>query len=122
MFCSIWKIRIGDTVGGRRGELYKQVWLAESGWLTLRGANNQAHYPVEYAYGAAETSAVYFSCGNEPIRSRSDAEYFICSIVNIAPQRESHPGWRSENKTKHVLDHSAEARRIFEQWAREAKQ
>ena len=107
---------------GRQGELRKRVPVTRSGWLTLRAISDQPHHPVEDAYVVAETSPVYVYCGNEPIRSREDAEYFIRWVDDVRRQAEAHPGWRSERERKHVFDQFAEARRVFEQRAKEAKQ
>jgi hypothetical protein len=108
--------------GGKQGVLQKRVPVTHSGWLTLRAISDQPHHPVEDAYVVAETSPVYVYCGDEPIRSRSDAEYFVRWIDDVARQAEAHPGWHSERERRHVLDQFAEARRIFEQRAKEAKQ
>ena len=107
---------------GRHGELRKRITVSRSGWLTLRAISDQPHHPVEDGYVVAETSPVYVYCGDEPIRSREDAEYFLRWVDDVARQAEAHPGWRSERERKHVLGQFAEARRIWEQRAREAKQ
>ena len=108
--------------GGRSGELRKRVPITGSGWLTLRAVNDQAQHPVEDAYVIAETSPVYVYCGNQPIRSRADAEYFLRWVDDVGRQAEAHPGWRSARERKHVLDQFAEARRVWEQRAKEATQ
>jgi len=113
---------IETGLGGPHGEVHKRVPVTRSGWLTLRAVSNQAHHPVEDAYVTAETSPVYVYCGDRPIRSRGDAEYFIRWIDDITRQAGAYPGWRSEKEKKHVLDQFAEGRRIFEQRAREARQ
>jgi hypothetical protein len=65
---------------------------------------------------------VYVYCGNQPIRSREDAEYFIRWIDDVGRQAEAHTGWRTDRERKHVLDQFAEARRVWEQRAKEAGQ
>jgi hypothetical protein len=108
--------------GVRQGELRKRVPVTRSGWLTLRAVNDKPQHPVEDAYVIAETSPVYVYCGDHPIRSREDAEYFLRWVDGVGKQAETHPGWRSERERKHVLDQFAEARRIWEQRVKEATQ
>ncbi len=107
---------------GREGVFRKRVPVTRSGWFTLRAISKESHDPVDDAFVVAETSPVYVKCGDQPIRSREDAEYFIRWIDDISRQAKEHPGWRSERERSHVLDQFSEARRIFEQRAREAKQ
>jgi len=59
--------------------------------------------------------------GDEPIRSKEDAEYFIDWIGEITRQAEAHPGWRSEREKEHVLSQFAEARQVFERRAEEGE-
>ncbi len=108
--------------GAIEGVLRKRVSVTRSGWLTFRAISNDSHHPVDDIYAVAETSPVYVYCGDRPMRSREDAEYFVRWIDDITKQAEAHPGWRSESERKHVLDQFAEARRILEQRASEAKQ
>jgi hypothetical protein len=103
------------TDGGKKGVLRKRIQIANSGWLTLRGISGKDRFPIEDKYVVGETSPVYVYCGDQPIRSRDDAEYFIRWIDDITKQAQAHPGWRSERERKHVLDQFQEARRVFEQ-------
>ena len=108
--------------GGQNAQINKRIEVRESGWFTLRATSEQPVYPIDDAHLYAETSAVYVHCGDRPIRSKQDAEYFIRWIDNITRQAENHPGWRSEAERKHVLAQFAEAREVFEQRAREAEE
>jgi hypothetical protein len=106
---------IAPAAGGRRGEVNERIRVRQSGWYTLRAIGGERHFPVDDQYVVGETSPVYVYCGGQPIRSRADAEFFIRWIDDITRQAEAHPGWRSEQERRHVLDQFAEARRIFEQ-------
>jgi len=59
--------------------------------------------------------------GSQAIRSKGDAEYFIAWIDDITKQAQAHAGWRSERERSHVLDQFQQARKVFEQRAREAQ-
>ena len=107
--------------GGKRGVLSKRITVPSSGWLTLRASNSKPQYPVDDSYIVGETSPVYLYKGNEPIRSRADAEYFVKWIDDITQQAEAHPGWRSDREKSHVLGQFREARAIMVQRAKEGK-
>ena len=108
--------------GGQSAQANKRIEVQESGWFTLRATSENPVLPIDDSHLYAETSAVYVHCGDRPIRSKQDAEYFIRWIDNITRQAENHPGWRSEAERKHVLAQFGEARDVFEQRAREAEE
>ena len=59
--------------------------------------------------------------GGKPIRSKTDAEYFVQWIDGITKQAQAHPGWRSEKERSHVLGQFQQARKVFEERAQEAQ-
>ena len=107
------------TAGGREASWRGSVPVERSGWFTLRALSDGPVYPIDDANLHAETAAVYVLAGDEPIRSREDAEYFVRWIDAVTEQAEEHPGWRSEREKAHVLSQFAEARKIMEQRASE---
>ena len=106
--------------GGRWGELRKRIPVERSGWYTLRATTEEPVFPIDDSHLHAETGPVYVYCGEQPIRSAEDAQYFIRWIDDITRQAEEHPGWRSDREREHVLGQFNQARRVFEQRAREA--
>ena len=98
----------------RKGFIKKRVEVTESGWFTARALSDGTVYPLDDENMHAETSAVYVLCGDRPIRSPEDAEYFIRWIDDITRQAEAHPGWRSDREKEHVLGQFGEARQVFE--------
>ena len=106
--------------GGRSAELRKRINVTRSGWYTLRARTEKPVLPIDDTHLHAETGAIYVYCGDQPIRSKEDADYFIRWIDDITQQAREHPGWRSERERSHVLGQFAEARKVFEQRAREA--
>ena len=105
---------------GRTGAILKRVEVDRSGWYTLRATTSRPVPPVDDTRLYAETGPVYVYRGEEPIRSKEDAEYFVQWIDDIARQAREHPGWRSDREREHVLGQFGEAREIFERRAREA--
>jgi hypothetical protein len=63
---------------------------------------------------------VYIYCGEQWIRSREDAKYFIRWIDEITRQAQACPAWRTELLRHHVLDQFAQAG-ILQQRVREAE-
>ena len=104
----------------REGALRKRVEVDSSGWYTLRAVTTRPVPPVDDTRLYAETGPVYVYRGDEAIRSKGDAEYFIRWIDEISRQAREHPGWRSDQEREHVLGQFGEARKVFEQRAREA--
>jgi TolB protein len=99
------------------GLIEKSIPITRSGWFTARALGGPTQKPTDDSYPIAETGAIYVMVGDQPIRSRPDAEYFLRWIDDITRQANEHPGWRSERERKHVLSQFAEARKIFEQRA-----
>lgn len=112
--------RIPLRDGGRAGSLRKRIQVDRSGWYTLRALTDKPVLPIDDTNLHGETGPVYVYCGDQPIRSREDAEYFMLWIDDITQQALRHPGWRSEREREHVLAQFREARAVFEQRAREA--
>ncbi len=112
---------IQPTAGGKEGAFHKRVPVARSGWFTFRAIGAEPRQPIDDVYVVAETSPVYVYCGDQQIRSKEDAEYFVRWVDDITRQAEANTSWRSDEERKHVLDQFAEARRLLVQRAQEAK-
>ena len=112
------EIPLGD--GGVVGTLRKRIRVERSGWYTLRASTAGPVLPVDDTRLYAETGPIYVYRGDQLIRSREDAEYFVRWIDDIARQASAHPGWRSNREREHVLAQFEEARTVFVQRANEA--
>ena len=51
--------------------------------------------------------------GDQPIRSREDAEYFIQWIDDLITLWDGYEYWRSDREKAHVLGQFREARAVF---------
>ncbi len=105
---------------GRTSSILKRIDVDRSGWYTLRATTARPVPPVDDTRLYAETGPIYVYKGEEPIRSKQDAEYFVQWIDDISRQAREHPGWRSDREREHVLGQFGEARAVFVQRAREA--
>ena len=108
--------------GGLSGAVRKRIEVTRSGWYTLRATTEGPIPPVDDVRLHGETGAIFVYCGEEPIRSAADAEYFIRWIDDISRQAREHPGWRSDREREHVLTQFEAAREVFVERAREAAQ
>ena len=99
----------------------KRIEVTESGWYTLKAAGSGLQHPIDDSYPVAETSPVYVYVGDQPIRSKEDAEYFIQWIDDLITLWDGYEYWRSDREKDHVLGQFREARAIFEKRAAEAR-
>jgi hypothetical protein len=104
----------------RRVEFSKQLPVAHSGWFTLQAFADRAESPVEDNFPMATTNAIYVTVGNEPVRNKQSAEYFIRWIDKLTALASNAPGWRSEKEKAHVLGQFRQARDIFVKLDQEA--
>jgi hypothetical protein len=65
------------TLTFRRTHLPPPNLCDRSGWYTLRAHGSKPHPLGERPVPFAETGAIYILCGQQPIRSHADAEYYI---------------------------------------------
>jgi TolB protein len=98
---------------GQTASFDQRIEVKRSGWYTLRAYTTHPVHPLDVDYAFAETSPIYVFCGNRPIRSAEDAEYFIKWIDAVSRMAEADTGWRSPKEKAHVLGQFEEARRIF---------
>lgn len=105
----------------RTGEFKRRVPVTGSGWFTLRTAGRGVQHPVDDAYPVAETNPIYVLTGDRPIRSKTDAEYFIQWIDVVTKLWSGHPDWRSDREKQHVLAQFAAARKVYAQQLEEAR-
>lgn len=93
--------------------------VTRSGWYSVRAIGPERTFPVENTRPLAVTNPVYVVVGDQPIRDRASAEYFVKWIDMLTDMARAHPGWRSDREREHVLAQFAEAKAIYEQRAKE---
>jgi TolB protein len=85
----------------------------ESGWYLLRARGDAPVYPILDVYPYATTSPIYVTVGGKPIRSRSDAAYFIAWIDRLKAGALAHQGWNTDAEKSEVLGSVERAREEF---------
>jgi desulfoferrodoxin (superoxide reductase-like protein) len=69
----------------------------------------------------AGTNAVRVYVGDQKLRDRQSAEYFIRWIDVLRKETEEWLWWRSPHEKEHILDQYEEARRVYQRLADEAR-
>ena len=108
------------TSGGTRADAEISLPVSRSAWYTLRAWSPTAAEPVLDIYPFATTSPIYVTVGGRPVRSASDAAYFVRWIERVAAAAEAHSGWNDAREKAEVLDRLARAKAIFAQKEKEA--
>ncbi|MGH7529338.1 MAG: CehA/McbA family metallohydrolase, partial [Gemmatimonadales bacterium] len=94
------------------------IEVSESGWYVLRAYADRATTPVLDVYPFASTSPIYVEVGGAPVRSRSDAAYFIRWIGRVEAVARASRAWNRPEELADVLRAVAKARSVFEARAR----
>jgi hypothetical protein len=81
----------------------EEATVDRSGWFSLVAEGAPAHLPVDPAFPQAGTNAIRVYVGEERIRSRESAAYFLRWIEKLRGMSEKRPGWRSEREKEHVF-------------------
>ncbi|MEK7405932.1 MAG: CehA/McbA family metallohydrolase [Acidobacteriota bacterium] len=95
------------------GAFRERVPLTESTWFSLY-AEGPPYRFLDGNYLQAATNAIRVYVGEQPIRNRASAEYFIRWIDKLSELASQWPWWRSEREKQHVLAQFAEARRVYQ--------
>ena len=88
--------------------------VESSGWYLLRARSARAIYPVLDLYPYATTGPIYVTVGGAPIRSATDAAYFVRWIDRLESGVRAYGGFNSDSERKHVLEQLRAARAEFE--------
>jgi TolB protein len=105
-----------------RATLEEQIKVDGSAWFSLSAEGAPAFVPVDPSFPQAGTSAIRVYVGDQKIRNRASAEYFIRWLDKLRTMAEGWPGWGSQTEKDHVFAQIAEARARYEQFIREAPQ
>jgi TolB protein len=92
--------------------------VTRSGWYLLRATGDTARDPVLDFYPYATTSPIYVTVANQPIRSPTDAAYFLGWIDRLEQNVLASTDWNSTRERDQVLDEIWSARAVFQDRAR----
>lgn len=105
-----------DRLGAR---IQETVRIDESAWFSLTAEGPAGSHPLDALYPQAATSAIRVYVGEQKIRSRESAEYFVRWIDKLLGMADAWPDWRSAKERDHVFGQFREARDIYRRLAAE---
>jgi hypothetical protein len=97
----------------RSAVLNESVPVKSSGWFALYAEGEPTPY-LDVPYPQASTNAIRVYVGDQKIRNRESAEYFIRWIDKLQSMADEWPMWRSDKEKAHVFAQFREARAIYE--------
>jgi TolB protein len=113
----------------RNGEVFRtleagkpfreQVNVTASSWFSLY-AEGPPFALLDAEFPQAATNAIRVYVGDQKIRNRASAEYFMRWIDKLRTMADGWLWWRSPKEKDHVFAQLDEARRVYERLAREA--
>lgn len=112
----------------RNGQVFKELPLSGtfretvketgSAWYSLYVEGPHYEY-LDADYPQAITNAVRVYVGDQKIRNRASAEYFLRWIDKLQGMAEEWPWWRSQKERDHVFGQFEEARKVYRRLAQE---
>ena len=115
----VWK-EVPLSADKRSAALHERLTLKRSGWFSLTAEGPPDSYPIDANYPQAATSPIRIYVGEQKIRNRQSAEYFMHWIDKLRVMAEAWPGWRSQAEKEHVFSQFEEARQVYQRLAQEA--
>jgi TolB protein len=116
-------VKAGAWSNGGRGteacaEFDGEIPVSHSGWYSLYAEGPHSDL-LDVRFPQAGTNAIRVYVGEEKIRNRESAEYFVRWIEKLKGMADAWPGWRSEQEREHVFSQFEQAKRIYERLAAE---
>ncbi len=84
-----------------------------SGWYVLRAWGERPREPILDLYPFASTGPIYVRVGDDPVRSKGDADYFVAWIDRVVAITREHEGWNTPAERDAVLRDLAAARQVY---------
>jgi hypothetical protein len=97
----------------RQADTVLTVPASTSAWFVVRARSERPTLPVLDLYPFASTSPFYVTVGNQPVRSKEDADYFVTWIDRVREEVEKHTGWNTPEERAAVLQRIERAREVF---------
>ena len=103
------------TLTGDRTAADAIIMLAadRSGWYTLRAYAGGSRHPILDIYPFGTTSPIYVTVDEAPVRSGTDAAYFLAWMDRLLDAARGHEGWNGAEERSNVLGMLAEARAVW---------
>lgn len=93
--------------------LNEKIPATHSGWYALYAEGEPSRY-LDVTFPQASTNAIRVYVGDQKIRNKESAQYFIKWIDKLHSMAELWDMWRSDKEKEHVYAQFQEARSIYE--------
>ncbi|MDQ3998571.1 MAG: CehA/McbA family metallohydrolase, partial [Gemmatimonadota bacterium] len=100
--------------GGTAVDTTIRIPVEGSGWYVLRAWSEGPRLPVLDLYPFASTSPIYVQVADAPIRSPSDAQYFLTWLARVDERVRAHTDWNTTAERDEALRTIATARAELE--------
>ena len=112
------ELPVHQQPGKPSAELNTEIEVTGSSWYSLYAEGPYSEL-LDVRIPQAGTNAIRVYVGDQKIRSRESAEYFVRWIGQLKAMADKWPGWRSEAEREHVFKQFDQARKIYEGLAAE---
>ena len=116
---TVWAKQPGGE-DARCAELDVEIAVKQGAWITLYAEGPHTDL-LDVAYPQAATNAIRVYVGDQKIRNRESAEYFVRWIEKLKTMADEWPWWRSDREREHVFAQFDEARKVYEARAAESR-
>jgi len=103
------------------GKLRIQEHVTESGWYSFTAEGEAKARAADRSFPQAVANPVRVYVGEQKIRSRPSAEYFLTWLDKLWKMADKPASWRSAKEREHVLEQFEAARKVYRQRAAEAE-
>lgn len=105
---------------GTSARFREVIHLTDSDWFSLIAEGPHTPF-LDSSFLLAGSNAVRVYVGDQKLRDRPSAEYFVRWINVLRQETEQWLWWRSQKEKDHILAQYEEARRIYQRLADEAR-
>jgi hypothetical protein len=99
-------------------ELNTDIEVTGSAWYALYAEGPYSEL-LDVRIPQGGTNAIRVYVGDERIRDRDSAEYFVRWIDQLKTMADQWPWWRSQKEREHVFSQFDEARHVYQRLATE---
>lgn len=104
----------------RCARLDTEIPVTSSGWYSLYAEGPYTEL-LDVRYPQASTNAIRVYVGEDKIRNRASAQYFVRWIDKLEGMADQWPWWRSQMERDHVFAQLDEARQVYQRLVAESE-
>jgi Tol biopolymer transport system component len=102
------------------GTLRASAHVTESGWYSFTAEGERQPRSEDPSFPQAVSNPIRVYVGDQKIRSRPSAEYFLAWLDKLWKMTDAAGQWRSPKERQHVMEQFEQARQVYQARAKEA--